>query len=230
MSSYDYVQPYPVRQYVTRESPQIPQKTYVTEHKTYQSYPPNYPYQTYKIAEPVSVPIAPPVPLPTPLPTPVVEAPSLKPAAPNTKSIELPKCSGKIDSNVLNNLAIALQLLIVNNIINNPPDPNNFVTPLTESILEMALPPKLNNLEEFQMPNSKFLGSSGFGSDVMSKAMMVNPSPPRPGLGLMSPYDAIANSYPMSESSYMSKRDFQSPYAAIMAADNIKDLFSMDFL
>ncbi|CAH2083852.1 unnamed protein product [Euphydryas editha] len=223
MSSY--VQPYPVRSYVARESPQIPQKTYITEQKTYQSYPPNYPYQTYKIAEPVSVPIAPPKPLPNP----VIEAPSLKPTVPLTNTLEPPKCSGKLDSNVLNNLAIALQLLIVNNIINNPPDPNNFVAPLAESVLEMALPSKLNNHEEFQMPNSKFLGSSGFGNDVLSKAMMVNPAPPRAGLNLMSPYDAITNNYPMSESSYLSKRDFQSPYAAIMAADNIKDLFSMDF-
>ncbi|XP_050358680.1 uncharacterized protein LOC126778980 [Nymphalis io] len=235
MSSY--MQPYSLSPYVTRESAQIPQKPYVTE-REYHNYPSNYAHPTYKKSEPVLVQVQ-----PSRAPPDVTNIKTI----PTPNNLEIPnKCSGNLDSHVLNNLAIALQLLIVNNIINNPPpEPNHLVSPLAETILGMTLPvnSKLSVHDHeapFQMPNAQFLGSSNFGNDVMSKGMVGLPSfgshsaSPfsRSGINLMSPYDAIASSVPLSEaitSSYLSKKDFQSPYAAILAADLNRDLFSMDF-
>ncbi|XP_064075619.1 uncharacterized protein LOC135194256 [Vanessa tameamea] len=230
MASYGL--PYSLSPYITRESPQISQKPYVTERAYHQNYPPNYAHPVYKKSEPVLLQVV------NPPRTPVV--PSIK-TIPAPNNLEIPnKCSGNLDSHVLNNLAIALQLLIVNNIINNPPpEPNHLAIPL-----EMGLPLNKLNVQDhevpFQMPNSKFLGSSNFGNDVMSKGIIGmgslgshSASPfSRSGTNLMSPYDAIANSVPLSDaitSSYLSKKDFQSPYAAILAADLNRDLFSMDF-
>lgn len=243
ISSYN-IQQYSAKQYSTapRQSPQrspssYPSQFYSPDYKAYfsQNYPSNY-YQSYaKASEPIPVPVQRQEIVRQ---SPVIES-KLATPSPVSKLETLKKCSGKIDSQVLNNLAIALQLLIVNNIINNPPETLDF-TPISETIMQIAFPSGkyANSFEAVQVPNSKFLGSSSFGQDIISPSMLgsygfTSPPSPRAGLNLMSPYDAIAKSTPMSESllsSFVAKNDFQSPYAAIMAADNNKDLFSISEL
>lgn len=149
------------------------------------------------------------------------------------------KSSPSLDASVLNNLAIALQLLIVNNIINNPRS-NSIVSinNLSDSLLESAYFPELTS--PGQMSNANYLVSSSFGDDsIMSKGMLGLGScgsgiTPRANFNLMSPYEAIASSpTPFSEPSpslFALKNNFQSPYAAMIAADNNKDLFSISDL
>ncbi|XP_045782273.1 uncharacterized protein LOC123878941 [Maniola jurtina] len=165
-----------------------------------------------------------------------------------SKSDCLPKTSSRaLDTDVINNLAIALQLLIVNNIINHPrSESTESMSNLSDSILELVYPTELpaSNPYNLQSPcemcNAKFLGSSNFGDDgIISKGMLGlgsygTGSPlSRSGFNLMSPYDAIAASSSLSDpspSAFTLKSNFQSPYAAMMAADNNKDLFSMSDL
>ncbi|XP_069364076.1 uncharacterized protein [Maniola hyperantus] len=183
---------------------------------------------------------------PSEIPTLTSPLESLQALALSKSDCLTPKASSRaLDTDVLNNLAIALQLLIVNNIINHPRsesiDPN-----LSDSILELVYPTELtvsnpyNAQSPSEMYNAKFLGSSNFGDDSISKCMLglgsygsVLPLS-RPGFNLMSPYDAIAVSSPPSESSpslFTLKNNFQSPYQSIMAADNNNnDWFSMSDL
>lgn len=88
-----------------------------------------------------------------------------------------------------------------------------------------------------QIPNANFVGASTF-SDSNPFGGTIPPassaSSSRGGFSLMSPYEALSPSSPYSDpilsspygSVMTSKKDFQSPYSTIMAADN-KDLFSM---
>lgn len=158
------------------------------------------------------------------------------------------KRKSRRDPNVLNNLAIALQLLIVSNIISNPPD----LTDTFKSIEKYnayksevnKLDEQLNNLSdaynkeysnkmplqslfetnasELQraMPNSKFLGDSGMMDYSFPKSLPARAS------GLKSPYEAI-NTF---EGPQFVKNDFQNPYSAMTAFDNNKELFSMSDL
>ncbi|CAG4957686.1 unnamed protein product [Parnassius apollo] len=210
------------------------------------------------------------------------------PKIPSSPLVSKPTNSPKIthsgyDSNVLNNLAIALQLLILNNLLNTPiseqvliPNPfsthqktkneyesvqtinpvaayyetsssysNNYLNshvPVSQSYSTHAQPTEYRayfetnpydqtTLSQYSLPNANYLGSNNLGGLLGSFG--VPPATTRPGLNLKSPYDAIASA-PFSENTSSSpfeytKNDFQSPYSAILAADNNKDLFSIDF-
>lgn len=192
--------------------------------------------------------------------------------------------SGPLDSNVLNNLAIALQLLIVSNIMNMPAEPETIIpnlsklasksgpkyesSPVSYSIVEQALSkplyayegqakpnlyyevqpipkqslyydaqavpkPGMFPYEVQSLPNANFLGSSKFSEPVFGHSMGTVKPNPRSSMTLMSPYDALGTSLfaePLSTFPTYSKKDFQSPYASILAADGARDLFSMSDL
>lgn len=199
--------------------------------------------------------------------------PELPPVLPqstaNVKNLP-PLTSPPFDTNVLNNLAIALQLLIVSNLLNTPvPDPSeksilsaqksktdepvlsvNPISAFCETASRLhtypsAVSPK-SQTQEYQayyesnlndqpvipqyLPNANFLGSDNILGGFIG-SLGVPPAKARPGLNLKSPYDSIASApdYTPSSPFEYRKADFQSPYSAIVAADNYKDLFSMDF-
>ncbi|XP_030019664.2 uncharacterized protein LOC115439808 [Manduca sexta] len=193
-----------------------------------------------------------PIPKPKPEPTPVPK-PTLPPTPTNTPKKDAPG----LDSNVLNNLAIALQLLIVSNILNLPPQegnseiaskmalamdpletpysPSSFIieSPKYEMGPKYAVESMMSPYIEQAVPNLNFLASNSFGdANIYSPFTPTSKLSPRAEMGFMSPYDALASSSPYSDpilstsyGSVPSKRDFQSPYAAILS-DN-KDLFSV---
>ncbi|XP_031770388.2 mucin-2-like [Galleria mellonella] len=187
-----------------------------------------------------------------------------------------PKASNSVDMELLNNMAIALQLMILNNILNSPPEEpagpepvvvpgipmyetREPVTPISISyapIKNTYVPPPptttpappvqnqpyhqqntFENHQTFSMPNSNFVGSSGF-ADVNPIMTSIKPGGGlgslngRTGLTLMSPYEALSPN-PFSDpfsptySSISSKKDFQSPYTSILQSDNGMDLFSI---
>ncbi|CAK1548906.1 unnamed protein product [Leptosia nina] len=132
------------------------------------------------------------------------------------------------DPNVLNNLAIALQLLIVSNIISNPPDAtdtgklpeklDSFKQEYTEKTPFQTLF-EANTMELHRaLPNAKFLGETDMMNNCYPKSL-----PARAG-GLKSPYEAI-NSNPF-EAPAFSNNEFQNPYSAMITFDNNKELFS----
>lgn len=146
--------------------------------------------------------------------------------------------NGGLDSNVINNLAIALQLLILSNIMNNPPSeiPEasyevaelNYPTAQKSQNFQQPSAPHPQSVEpQYAMPNSNFVGSSGFADGpnpiygYPNKATLS-----RNSMNLMSPYEALAPSSPYSDPilSYRTN-DFQSPYASILG--DTGDLFSM---
>ncbi|CAH2056284.1 unnamed protein product, partial [Iphiclides podalirius] len=230
----------------------------------YSAYTPAKPYNP--AAEKLPSYNTPPVASAQPSPLPINNTPNPK----NVPSLTTPP----FDSNVLNNLAIALQLLIVSNLLNMPVperiEKSNTILPLRKtSANEYGPVQNINpisayfassNLDTYPsagvpsnpeaqgyqayfesnsndpsanpqyVPNANYLGSSNnFGGLLGS--LGVPPAKARPGLNLKSPYDAISSppeTPPHSPFEYR-KADFQSPYAAILAADSYKDLFSMDF-
>lgn len=159
-------------------------------------------------------------------------------------SISPPKSEG-IDSSVLNNLAIAVQLLVLNNILNAPAEESK---PTFEAFETMPLvkpssygagysktSAASSQPSAYAMPNANFVGSSGFTESSMLGSSTIFPygSPPpmsKSSMSLMSPYEALGPNSPFSDpilsspygSAITSKNDFQSPYTVM---DN--DLFSM---
>ncbi|XP_013185664.2 uncharacterized protein LOC106131198 [Amyelois transitella] len=183
-----------------------------------------------------------------------------KQVAPTVVTTPEKPATNSVDMDLLNNLAIALQLMIVNNILASPtsetaaaPTPTNTeaktTTPLFESLENLSFAPIQNDLPQFanqyqnyqpnlyeqhnQMPNSNFVGSSGFGDSNPFMGTVPPPSPSRSGLTLMSPYEALSPNSPYLDpilsspygSVMSSKKDFQSPYSSILGSD--KDYFSM---
>ncbi|XP_022817311.1 proline-rich protein 36-like [Spodoptera litura] len=126
-----------------------------------------------------------------------------------------------VDAKLLNNLAVALQLLIVSNILNSPPPKESLLAKSASENSPYAPPCSAPSL-----PNSNFIGGSNYPEQGLSKSY----KPTRNGLALMSPYEALApvKSYSDSYSfgSLNPRQDFQSPYAVF--AD--QDLFSMNDL
>ncbi|CAD0206749.1 unnamed protein product [Chrysodeixis includens] len=160
---------------------------------------------------------------PSNVPRPPVSLPSLSPLAlpnlvsglPEARPIDRPNVSS-IDSKLLNNLAIALQLLIVSNILNSPPpelqgkedcDPQNVY-------------PKIDGL-----PNSNFVGSSNY----VEPNVMQGYSPSKTGMSLMSPYEALGPMSPYSDKAMPQfgnpRKDFRSPYSMIDTDLFPRDLF-----
>ncbi|XP_059062464.1 DNA-directed RNA polymerase II subunit RPB1-like [Achroia grisella] len=194
--------------------------------------------------------------------------------ATNQNTVPETKASLSVDMELLNNMAIALQLMILNTMLNSSPseaaspepvvapvipayETKEPVTPVSVSYAPVTstysqpaptttpAPPvqtqpyyTKNTYESHQpysMPNSNFLGSSGF-ADVNPIVSAISPNTGmstmngRTGLTLMSPYEALSPSSPYSDpfSSYGSpKMDFQSPYMSILQSDNNMDLFSI---
>uniref|UniRef100_A0A2A4JZL3 Uncharacterized protein n=1 Tax=Heliothis virescens TaxID=7102 RepID=A0A2A4JZL3_HELVI len=128
-----------------------------------------------------------------------------------------------IDSSVLNNLAIALQLLVVSNILNSPPP--EVPKPKVKESISYTEQAQVPYYPPSVMPNSKFVGTSSFAEPNVISTY----APTRNSMALMSPYEALGPSSSYSESlvspysSLNSRQDFQSPYS--MMGDN--DLFSM---
>lgn len=161
---------------------------------------------------------------PTNQPRPVSAPPSLTAiglpnlVAPNT---ELKAEKSSVDAKLLNNLAVALQLLIVSNILNSPPPKESLLAKAASENSPYAPPCSVPTV-----PNSNFIGGSNYPEQGLSKSY----KPTRNGLALMSPYEALApvKSYSDSYSfgSLNPRQDFQSPYAVF--AD--QDLFSMNDL
>lgn len=92
--------------------------------------------------------------------------------------------------------------------------------------------PSMYSYEAPSLPNANFLGSSGFAEPVFGSSVGVARPNPRSSMTLMSPYDALGTSSfsdPLSSSfpSSYSKKDFQSPYASILAADGARDAFTL---
>lgn len=157
--------------------------------------------------------------------------------------------SSNIDGKLLNNLAIALQLLIVSNILNSPPPesssektkeiipeptqnqfypPQNGFNPTQNGYIptqnQYAPPQNLFFPAQTELvPGANFVGSANFAEPNLTPAF----KPTRSSMTLMSPYEALnAMSDPVSQYTVSSARkDFQSPYAMID-----KDLFSMNDL
>ncbi|KAF9420655.1 hypothetical protein HW555_003202 [Spodoptera exigua] len=159
----------------------------------------------------------PPLPPPTNQPRPVSTPPPL--TALGLPNLVGPKTeSSCVDGKLLNNLAVALQLLIVSNILNSPPP--------KESLLAKAASENSPYAPSCSVPtlsNSNFIGGSNYPEQSLSKSY----KPTRNGLALMSPYEALAPAKSYTDSySFGSRQDFQSPYAAL--AD--QDLFSMNDL
>lgn len=210
--------------YYYQQRPSQPQVGYPEYKQYYQpTYPNYYAQQTPKPSPPPKVP--PQIPQPVQAPCPVKEL-----------STKIEKPQEKIDSKVLNNLAIALQLLIVSNLMNNPSKDS----PVSETLLELVQKPLSSHVSgctcesstpNYQMPNAKFLTSSNFADDGIMKMAGVNQASkcPRSNFGLMSPYDALANSGHTESLPSYRHTDFVSPYAAMSSADSYKDLFSVDF-
>ncbi|KAL0809560.1 hypothetical protein ABMA28_011093 [Loxostege sticticalis] len=182
--------------------------------------------------------------------------------------------NGGVDAALLNNLAMALQLLIVSNLLGSPQestpepvptyyeskDPVQAVSvsyaphPQHKPVQATPVPQKPAQNQYYQyeqqiapptyapqpqtmsMPNANFVGSSGFADNPFMGSVppISGASPSRSGFTLMSPYEALSPSSPWSDpilsspygSVMTSMKDFQSPYAAIMASEN-KDLFSL---
>ncbi|KPJ10938.1 hypothetical protein RR48_10118 [Papilio machaon] len=245
--------------------------SYVSTHSHANSYVPPAPsvyqptaslyhdYSSYSPATPQITTYRPPVPpVASVAPVTPVEPPKVSPITPTKPKIS-PTLSPKgFDSNVLNNLAIALQLLIVSNLLNSPlseslPNVRNAIQQRIEHETiqptnSFSIYPSNEALSQYSptqdyqayfetnpyepsnpsYPNANYLGSSHNLGGLLGTS--IPPATPRQGLKLQSPYDALANGFaehlPIFE---QKKRDFQSPYAAILAADNTKDLFSMDF-
>ncbi|KPI96513.1 hypothetical protein RR46_12543 [Papilio xuthus] len=205
---------------------------------------------SYSPASPQITTYKPPV-----APVTTVQPPKEPPLTPTKLKISPTLPSKGFDSNVLNNLAIALQLLIVSNLLNSPISESlpNMRNGIQQKIEYETIQPANSHaiytnkgLPQYQTqdyqayfesnpyespnpsyPNANYLGSSHNLGGLLGA---IPPATPRQGLKLQSPYDALANGFaehlPVFE---QNKRDFQSPYAAILAADNTKDLFSMDF-
>lgn len=92
--------------------------------------------------------------------------------------------------------------------------------------------PSMYSYEAPSLQNANFLGSSGFAEPVFGSSVGVARPNPRSSMTLMSPYDALGTSSfsdPLSSSfpSSYSKKDFQSPYASILAADGARDAFTL---
>lgn len=143
----------------------------------------------------------------------------------------IPTNPTSIDSNLLNNLAIALQLLIVSNILNAPLPTDSSVAKSKE------IPCVEQNHSHFSqgpvvLPNSNFVGSSSFAESNAAPAFR----PSRNSMALMSPYEALGTSLGSSYSDSLlsqyettnPRQDFQSPYSMIADTDlfSISDLFS----
>ena len=146
------------------------------------------------------------------------------PAQKNSQVVTNPTSS--IDSNLLNNLAIALQLLIVSNILNAPPPTDSSVVKTKEIA---CAEPNHNHYSQspIVLPNSNFVGASSFSEPNVAQAYR----PTRNSMSLMSPYEALgSSSYSDSILTQYApsnpRQDFQSPYS--MMADT--DLFSMSDL
>nr|XP_021195414.2 proline-rich protein 36 [Helicoverpa armigera] len=144
--------------------------------------------------------------------------PNLVPKQPTKVDVK----PSSIDSSVLNNLAIALQLLVVSNILNSPPpELSKPKVKETVSYTEQAQIP----FYPPSMPNSKFVGTSSFAEPNVISTY----APTRNSMALMSPYEALGPSTTYSDSvlspyaSISSRQDFQSPYS--MMGDN--DLFAV---
>ncbi|CAH4032645.1 unnamed protein product [Pieris brassicae] len=253
LSSYIYQ--YPGAPYYPQSYPAYPKRQAPVQPQSYTNYQPtaSYVYPTQDLPtyqKPTQQNFA----FTSLSPKPKIVHPETKPCP---KSHPIPDIPGVIeekrkpglDPNVLNNLAIALQLLIVSNIINNPPEVKDaFKSPDKHDGFKSEIykiQEQINKLSDtnanreysdktpFQslfeanalelqraLPNAKFLGEAG----MMDNYSFPKSLPPRTG-GLMSPYEAInCNSF---EASPFSKTDFQSPYSAVIAFDNNKDLFSM---
>ncbi|XP_022115637.2 uncharacterized protein LOC110993612 [Pieris rapae] len=255
LSSYQYQ--YPGVPYYPQSYPAYPKQQAPVQPQSYTNYRPSaryiYPRQDLQPAtyqNPTHQNFA----FITQSPKPNIVHPEAKPCPKSQPIPDIPRVIEEkrkpgLDPNVLNNLAIALQLLIVNNIISNPPENTDaFKSPdkhegykseiykiqeqinkLSDTNCNREYPDKTpfqslfeaNALElQRALPNAKFLGEAG----MMDNYSFPKSLPPRTG-GLMSPYEAInCNSF---DTSPFAKTDFQSPYSAMMAYDNNKDLFSM---
>ncbi|VVC91448.1 unnamed protein product [Leptidea sinapis] len=203
LSSYVYPHPRPYN-YGQKNAP-VP--THWPNHPPDYTYPNKPAKASYVLAKPLPTPTEELKPIPKPLPEipkPLSEIPKLEATRPGT-----------VDSNVLNNLAIALQLLIVSNIINNAPH---------EPLPSKQCGTPMQNYLETVSPNAKYLGEYDVLSNALPNYGFEKTLPLRTG-GLMSPYEAInTNNFP--EVPFM-KDDFQNPYAAVMAFDGNKDVFSV---
>lgn len=86
--------------------------------------------------------------------------------------------------------------------------------------------PILQQKSLYAMPNSKFLGTS-----YTEPTLVGVPRPNvRSSMTLMSPYEALGSNSGYSDSiltSRYNKNDFKNPYAAILAADGNKDVYSL---
>ncbi|CAF4922887.1 unnamed protein product [Pieris macdunnoughi] len=254
LSSYIYQ--YPGAPYYPQSYPAYPKQQPPVQPQSYPNYQPSasyvYPRQEFQPAyhNPTKQNFA----YTSQSPKPNIVHPEAKPCPKSHPIPDIPRVIEEkrkpgLDPNVLNNLAIALQLLIVNNIISNPPEITDaFKSPDKHDCYKSELykiQEQLNKLSDtnckreysdktpFQslfeanalelqraLPNAKFLGEAG----IMDNYSFPKSLPPRT-CGLMSPYEAInSNSF---EASPFTQNDFQSPYSAMMAFDNNKDLFSM---
>nr|XP_053621393.1 uncharacterized protein LOC128681484 [Plodia interpunctella] len=144
--------------------------------------------------------------------------------------------SSSVDMELLNNLAIALQLMIVNNILSTspaetpPPSPETTQSvPSFESVENLSYAPIQNDLptianqyQNYQpnyeqqsfnhMPNANFVGSAGFADTNPFMGTVPPPSPSRSGLTLMSPYEALSPNSPYLDPI------LSSPYGSVMSS------------
>ncbi|XP_041983061.1 uncharacterized protein LOC121736072 [Aricia agestis] len=187
-----------------------PNANYAIYQQPVEPNPVTYPvYQPVETVAEIQVPMTPPAVAPT------------LPSAKNDKP-------AGFDSNVINNLAIALQLLIINNLISNPA-PNSPSLDAIKTAIEgakLAVNKPCEAEYEYPLLNAKFLGSSNFddASSMIAYGGFGSPvTSPRVGALLKSPYDYLSS----SSSEYPSKSNLQNPYAAIFSPDNIKELFTL---
>ncbi|XP_063544696.1 uncharacterized protein LOC134752858 [Cydia strobilella] len=226
------------------------------------NYIPNLPYSNLPL--PFNLPNAPPImPMSSPqmnLPLPFTNVPPVMPLSPSmnlavpSSNLKPTPPSSFIDPTVMNNLAIALHLLILNNLLHpeqeasktnvptepktppsypqNPPHPQEAAP---SSPYPQNYYPEPQETAPYAPPNSKFLGSSGFAEPPLP-SLMGAPMPlgSRSHHCLMSPYEVLTSGPQPGKDVFAQygpqnlKADFQSPYNSLMAIDNTsKDLFSM---
>ncbi|XP_048002344.1 proline-rich receptor-like protein kinase PERK10 [Leguminivora glycinivorella] len=228
------------------------------------NYLPNLPYSNLPI--PFNLPNVPSPMMPMspsqmniPVPLPFSNTPPVMPVS-SVNSLSLPpnlkpsSPTNFIDPTVMNNLAIALHLLILNNLLHpeqessktspvesqtpaspvytqNPPkETTATVSPYPQSYYQE--PQETPPIPPYAPPNSKFLSSSGFVEPSLPSLISPMPSSPRTHHSLMSPYEVIATGPPGKDvfaqygpQNY--KADFQSPYNSLTNDNTSKDLFSM---
>lgn len=176
--------------------------------------------------------------------------PSLPPALSNFP-IASPTChTAGVDVSVINNLAVALQLMILSNILNASPKDSeqnlycsntdvvdklpNPIEPLSVSYMPNSNENQYMNIQtqinDDRLINANYLGSSSFaensmmlqnyGGNPILQGCFKKPPNPRPGFSLMSPYEALCPG-----SSY-SDPILSSPYASCPGQSDYNAAFS----